>query len=541
MKRKFKFKILTRNTLCILRQISHNASSSSLPLRNFHAPTNPNLHYQAKAFAFPSLSITETARFIHSIPGGDQIRQFDRDPDNQSATEVQQILENFRASSAQEIELALDQCGLVLSDDLVLNVLHQNQFDWKLAFVFFKWVSKGGCYSPGSIVYNEILDVLGKMQVFDELIEVLDEMSRRKGLLDEKTFEVLLNRYAAARKVEEAIEVYKRRKQFGIENDLVAFQALLTWLCRYKLVEVAETLFCSKQNEFPSDIKIRNIILNGWCVLGNVREAKRFWKDILSSGCKPDLWTHGTFINALTKRGKLGTAMKLFRSMLDKGYNPDVVICNCIIDALCFKKRIPEALQVFREMRERGCLPNAATYNSLIKHLCKIRRMDKVYELLHEMEQKKGSCLPNEITYSYLLKSLKRPGEVPEVLERMERNECSMTGDIYNLILKLYVDWDLEEKVGYTWDEMEKAGLGPDRRSYTILIHWLHEKGKIEDALYYFNEMISKGMVLEPRTEILVNDMNTKLKEREQEKKIPTEEDKSRRSSQSKRNKLRNR
>ncbi|KAF4359125.1 hypothetical protein F8388_005234 [Cannabis sativa] len=129
--------------------------------------------------------------------------------------------------------------------------------------------------------------------------------------MNEVTYGILLNRYAAAHMVDEAIGVFKRRKDFGFafELDLLAFQTLLMWLCR-----------------------------------GNVHEAKRFWSDLLASGCHPDLFTCGIFINALTKKGKLGTALKLFRAMWGyKRCNPDVTIL--------------------------GCEPNAATYNTLIKYL----------------------------------------------------------------------------------------------------------------------------------------------------------------------------
>nr|TKR86172.1 pentatricopeptide repeat-containing family protein [Populus alba] len=237
----------------------------------------------------------------------------------------------------------------------------------------------------------------------------------------------------------------------------------------------------------------------------------------MQAGCVY-LWI--LFIKALTNKGKLGTAMKLYEAMWEMQCKPDVVICNvcCVIDALCFKKRVPEALAVFEGMKERGCLPNVATYNSLIKHMCKIGRMEKVYELLDEMQEKKGSCMPDEITFNYLLKSLKKPEEVAGVLERMKIIGCRMNHDTYNLLLKLHADWDSEEKVRYTWEEMEKNGLGLDRRSYTIMIHWLYDKGRVEDALRYFGEMENKGMVPEPRTKILCNSMNTR-KQKEAERK----------------------
>lgn len=436
------------------------------------------------------------------------------------ALKVQNLLKVEGNKRIDEIERALNQCELSLTEDLVLNVLRRHRSDWKPAYAFFNWVSRvpiGSGYSPGSRVYNEILDILGKMKRFKELTQVLDEMSKRKGLINERTYGTLLNRYAGAHKVEEATELFYRRREFGLELDLIAFQTLLMSLCRYKHVEAAEFLFHSKQKEFHTDIKTMNIILNGWCVLGSLREAKRFWNDIITSKCRPDKFTYGIFINSLTKAGKLSTAVKLFRAMWEKGCNPDVAICNCIIDGLCFKKRIPEALAIFQEMNERDCLPDVATYNSLIKHLCKIRRMEKVYELLDDMKRKGGSCSPNARTYGYLLSSTTKPKDVSHVLGRMEISGCKMTSDAFNLLLRLFMEWGCEERVKSTWADMERSGLGPDQRSYTIMVHGLFDKGKLEDALHYFDQMTLKGMVPEPRTKLLVNAINIKLKDKENE------------------------
>ncbi|KFK38865.1 hypothetical protein AALP_AA3G170500 [Arabis alpina] len=322
-------------------------------LRRVFPPEKPNHKKNITLSGFHFLGFNQAAHFLHSLAAPDRNST---EQEKQSIVDVNNILKNHRGSSSEEIERILDKCGIVLTE--------------------------------GSLVYNEILDVLGKMRRFEEFHQVFDEMSKRDGFVDEKTYEVLLNRYAAAHKVDEAVGVYERRREFGIEDDLVAFHGLLMWLCRYKHVEFAETLFCSRGNKFGFDIKAMNLILNGWCVLGNVHEAKRVWKDIIASKCRPDVVSYGMMINALTKKGKLGKAIELYRAMWKTGRNPDVKICNNVIDALCFKKRIPEALEVFKEMSEKGCSPNVVTYNSLLKHICKIRRTEKVWELVEEMEQK---------------------------------------------------------------------------------------------------------------------------------------------------------
>ncbi|XP_071697967.1 putative pentatricopeptide repeat-containing protein At3g15200 [Rutidosis leptorrhynchoides] len=475
-----------------------------------------NFKHNRSLFIFQQ-NLISSFRYFHNL-NPENCSDTDPTTDEQSymnneALEIQTLLKQITPQKPiNEIEQSLTQLKPSLDEDLVLNVLRRHRSDWKSAYVFFNWVCNTSGYSPGTGSYNEMLDILGRMKRFNEASQLLDEMSKRsKPLINERTYGIVVNRYAAAHKIEEAIEFFYKRKQFGLELDLIAFQTLLLSLCRYKHVEAAEFLFHSKKNEFRHNIKTMNIILNGWCVLGSLREAKRFWNDIITSKYKPDRFTYGIFINSLTKAGKISTAVKLFQAMWEKGCTPDVTICNCIIDGLCFKKRIPHALEIFKEMNERDCSPNVATYNSLIKHLCKIRRMEKVNELLNEMIQKGGDCLPNARTYGYLLNVAKNRDEVDIILKSMAKSGCLMMADSYNLLLRLFMGWDDEEKVKSTWLEMEKNGLGPDQRSYTIMVHGLYDKGRFEEALSYYNKMISKGMVSEPKTKLLVDAINIKL------------------------------
>ncbi|KAK9742630.1 hypothetical protein RND81_03G186800 [Saponaria officinalis] len=437
---------------------------------------------------------------------------------NETALRVQNILKKFSYSSNEERAEALDNCELSLSDDLVLDVLRRHHSDWNSAFQFFNWVTSVADlsgYTPSSEAYNGMLGTLGKARQFEELQQIFDEMFKR-GVMNQRSYDIVLHRYAAAHKIDDAIEFFYKREQYGLELDLAAFQSLLMSLCRYKHVETAEDLFHAKKEEFRYDIKTWNIILNGWCVLRNLHETKRFWNELVHSDCKPDKYSYGTYINSLCKSGKVSSAVKLFRSMWENGCTPDTVICNSVIDGLCFKKRVPEALEIFREMDAKGCQPNVSTYNCLIKYMCKIRRMEMASKLLSEMEEKGGDCTPNDMTFIYLLTVAKKPDEVVSLLDRMKRQGCEMTGDVYNLVLRLYLSWDSEEHVQSTWADMSRDGIGPDQRSYTVMIHKRYDQGKLKDALDYFKEMTLKKLTPEPRTMLLVNAMKSKLEEKQQ-------------------------
>ncbi|CAL4977854.1 unnamed protein product [Urochloa decumbens] len=426
------------------------------------------------------------------------------------ADQILRILKFTSGSDKADFGNALRQFAAKTDEDVVLKVLQKQRSNWQVALAFFKWAAGLPGYVHGSRAYTEMLDILGRMKKVRLMRQLFDEIpeERQGAVVTNRMFAVLLNRYAGAHKVQEAIDVFYLRKDYGFELDLVGFQILLMSLCRYKHVEEAEALFREKKGEFPHVTKSWNIILNGWCVKGSFRDAHRIWNDIIASKVERDLFTYGTFINSLTKDGRISAAVKLFNSMWEKGINPDVAICNCIIDQLCFKKRIPEALEIFGEMNDRRCQADVATYNTLIKYLCKIKRMEKVYELLDEMEAK--GCPPNTRTYSYILKTTEKPKDVIALTHRMEQSGCKWDSDTYNLVLNLYISWKYEKGVQQVWDEMERSGSGPDQRSFTIMVHGLHSQGKLDEALQYYTTMKSRGMIPEPRTKILVKAMYMK-------------------------------
>ncbi|GLJ13001.1 hypothetical protein SUGI_0203000 [Cryptomeria japonica] len=392
--------------------------------------------------------------------------------------------------------------GLVVSEDMVLQVFSFLKNDWNSAMFFFSWANKQPGYRHGTEAYNAMLDILGKHKCFVTMWKLVFEMHKHNpSLVTDETFSIVIRRYASAHMVERAIETFYRRTEFGLKLNAPAFQVLLDALCKARHVQEAEALFNLKQKEFKPVMKSRNIILNGWCGFPNLREAKRFWDEMSKKGCKPNLITYSTYISALAKKSKLNTALTLFGQMWDKGCIPDVPLCNAILDALCLKKGIPAALDVFVEMNEHGCLPDAVTYNTLIKHICDAGSVDKAYELLDEMQRR--GCTPNVRTYHYFFRAATTPEKALKVFQRMVKTGCMLTSDTYNLLLKMLLGWNEIDKVLVLWDDMEKSGMGPDQRSYTVMVHSLHEKGKFNEAYRYYNEMRAKGFLPEPKTKLL--------------------------------------
>ena len=153
---------------------------------------------------------------------------------------------------------ALNQCGITIYTDLVLEVLARHKNDWKIAMFFFVWASQQPGYSNGTETYNALLNILGKAQHFKTMWQLVKEMynqGNRPYVVTDETFTILIRRYAAAHMVESAIETFDKREEFGLKLNAPAVQILICALCTYKHVQEAEALLNLWQNDFPMDMK----------------------------------------------------------------------------------------------------------------------------------------------------------------------------------------------------------------------------------------------------------------------------------------------
>ncbi|KAI4976939.1 hypothetical protein ZWY2020_050546 [Hordeum vulgare] len=260
----------------------------------------------------PRGSVLGSPRLCHTSASGDSL--------DVRVGEVLRVLKSCDADA----DLRKDLCRFAdeIDGDVVLKVLQKQRSNWQVALLFFTWAAGLPTYEHGSRTYIKMLDILGWMKKVRLMRQLFDEIpEQRRGLVvTNRMFDVLLKRYAGAHKVQEAIEIFYKINDYGFEVDLVGFHILLMSLCRYKHVEEAEALFLQKKDEFPPVIKSWNIILNGWCVKGSLPDAKRVWNEIIASKLKPDLFTYGTFINALTKANSYPLNTKVLKARHKSGF-----------------------------------------------------------------------------------------------------------------------------------------------------------------------------------------------------------------------------
>ncbi|XP_044484820.1 pentatricopeptide repeat-containing protein At1g80550, mitochondrial [Mangifera indica] len=387
--------------------------------------------------------------------------------------------------------------------ETVHNTLSSYANDWNRAFEFFNWVETDHQFNHTTETYNRMIDILGKFFEFDLSWNLIHRMKQNPlSLPNHATFRVMFKRYVNAHLVNEAVDTFNRLGEFNLRDD-TSYCNLVDSLCEYKHVIEAQEL-CFGENKIVgfnnNCTKIYNMILRGLFKMGWWGKCREFWEEMDKRGVVKDLHSYSIYMDIVCKSGKPWKAVKLYKEMKKKGIEIDVVAYNTVINAIGLSEGVDFALRVYREMQEFGCKPNVVTCNIIIKLLCQNGRMEEAYEFLGKMPKK--GCLPDVFTYHCLFRCLEKPREILRLFDRMIESGIQPKMDTYVMLLRKFERWGFLRPIFVVWKKMEELGCSPDEFAYNALIDALIQKGMLDEARKYDEEMLAKGLSPRPRAEL---------------------------------------
>ncbi|KAF5190290.1 Pentatricopeptide repeat-containing protein [Thalictrum thalictroides] len=397
-------------------------------------------------------------------------------------------------ASDRNMEAILDQCGIDLAHDLVLEVLARFRYARKPAFRFFCWAGKKPGFEHDSRTYNLMMEILGKTNQFESMVAMLEEMGN-KGMLTLETFSIAIRCFAAAREMKKAVGVFELMKKHDYKAGVDTFNYLLDALGRAKLGKEAYALFEKLKDRFPPDLRTYTVLLAGWCKVKNLMEAGRVWNEMIDKGLKPDLVAYNTMLEGLLSGRRESEAIKLFELMKAKGPSPNIRSYTILIRDLCKRNKMEVAVDYFDEMLDVGYDPDPAVYTCLMVGFGNQKKMDKVYGLLKEMKEK--GCPPDGQAYNALIKLMtnrQMPDDAVRIYKKMIQNGHQPTIHTYNMMMKSYFQVKNYEMGCAVWEEMKSKGFCPDDNSYIVFVGGLIRQGRSEEACKYLEEMAEKGM-----------------------------------------------
>ncbi|RLM66527.1 hypothetical protein C2845_PM16G21690 [Panicum miliaceum] len=388
----------------------------------------------------------------------------------------------------------------------VLQTLSLYANDWRRALDFFHWSASpaGANLPPTAANLARAVDILGKHFEFPLATSLLlshHDPARRDPAFLRPALRALLNRLAAANLVDDAVRAFESTAASIGLRDEASFHLLIDALCDHRRVDEADHLWFGKDAPpFLLGTKTHNLLLRGWAKTRAWARLRQLWFDMDSRGVAKDLHSYSIYMDALAKSGKPWKAFKIFKEMKQRGISIDVVAYNTAIHAVGLAQGVDSAVRLYRQMVDAGCKPNTATFNAIIKLFCKEGRFKEGYAFVQQMH--KTGCKPDVLTYHCFFQYLSRPQEVLGLFEKMLERGCQPRMDTYVMLIKRFGRWGFLRPVFIVWKAMEEQGLSPDAFAYNALIDALLQKGMVDMARKYDEEMLAKGLSPKPRKEL---------------------------------------
>ncbi|KAJ7975319.1 Pentatricopeptide repeat-containing protein [Quillaja saponaria] len=413
------------------------------------------------------------------------------------------IMDNSNAY--HNMEKALDQLGVQLSTDLVVDVLDRLRFEEKIAFRFFTWAGHQENYSHERCAYNDMIDIVSstkyKVKQFRIVCDLLDYMKRHdKNNVPVEVLFTILKQYTEKHLTHLQKFAKKKRIKVKTQPEINAFNLLLDALCKCSLVKDAEGLFKKVKNKIKPDADTFNILFFGWCRVRNPTGGMRVLEEMIQLGHAPDSFTYVTAIDTFCRAGMVTEASELFDFMRTKGStmsSPTAKAYAIMIVALVQNDRMEECFKLLGHMINSGCLPDVSTYKDIIEGMCLCGKVDEAYKFLEEMGNK--GYPPDIVTYNCFLKVLCDNNKCSDALRlygRMIEVGCLPSVQTYNMLISMFFEMGDPDGAFETWHEMDKKGCVPDTDTYCVMIEGLFNCNKVEDACYLLEDVVNNGMKL---------------------------------------------
>lgn len=273
---------------------------------------------------------------------------------------------------------------------------------------------------PDHVTYTTVVSALVKVGSMDGARQVLAEMTRIGVPANRITYNILLKGYCQQLQIEKAKELIREMTDdAGIEPDVVSYNTLIdgcilvddsagalsyfnemrargiaptkvsytTLMKAFALSgqpKLANKVFDEMLNDprVKVDLVAWNMLVEGYCKLGLVEEAKKIVQRMKEEGFYPNVSTYGSLANGIAVARKPGEALLLWNEVKERcsvgkegeGSNssstvppikPDEGLLDTLADICVRAAFFKKALEIVACMEENGIPPNKTKYTRI--------------------------------------------------------------------------------------------------------------------------------------------------------------------------------
>ncbi|XP_062107946.1 putative pentatricopeptide repeat-containing protein At5g08310, mitochondrial [Humulus lupulus] len=400
----------------------------------------------------------------------------------------------------------LKRLAPVLTTNLVETVLN-NLKSWKIAHLFFTWVSnqhgyKHNCYTytamasilsrarqnaalkdlaldfinsncsitPGGLGF--FLRRLGSLGLVDEANILFDQV-KKKGLCvpNNYSYNCLLEAISQSSSIDLLEMRFQEMLDSGWEINMYTLTPILRAYSNAGKFEKALNIFHQMLERNWVDAHVFSILILSFSKWGEVDKAFEFIERMEDHNLLLNEKTFYVLVNGFVKGSRVDKALQLFSKMQKSGFGVDVALYDVLIGGLCENKELEKALSLYSEMKEMGIRPDVGIVAKLISCCSSEKDMIQLLVEAKENMDEEGVIW----LYNYVLKCLINMGLVDKAHVLLR----TITGD--------------ESDDGFTMKKHLKINSHPITSWFRTVIEGLLKTGKLDLTLCLIKDMIQIG------------------------------------------------
>ncbi|KAF5749116.1 Tetratricopeptide repeat-like superfamily protein isoform 1 [Tripterygium wilfordii] len=452
---------------------------------------NPSTRLQ-----YPSRIISSTN---HSHPKSPQKPSLKQQPQNfpshldapDVSPSVRGLCEILIRASPHDIESALSSSGIAPTQDIVNEVLRFSYNYPSSAVKFFRWV--GLSLKHSALSWNLVVDLLGKNGLFEPMWDAIRSM-KQEGVLSLATFVSVFGTYCVSNRFDEAIMSFEVMEKYGVQQDVVAVNSLLSAICREKnqtskALEWLERI----KSKIPPNGDTYAILLEGWERDGNVAKAMTtFGEMVVHIGWSPEnMSAYDTFLTTLVRGHQCPDAVKFLKLMKGNNCLPGLKFFSNALDILIKQNDSSHAILLWDIMVGSGLVPNLIMYNAMIGLLCDNNEIHDAIRLLDDMVF--HGAFPDSLTYNMIFQCLikdKKVREVGKFFVEMIKNEWPPTPSNFSAAIAMLFDGDDPEMAFEIWNYMVENQVSSLDDSANALLIGLRDLDRLSEVRRVADDML---------------------------------------------------